>query len=290
MAKVRVISNPLRKGRVGADTFYVSKGVQIVRPSRNVSNYGETARRSEAQQDRRVKWANLVSIYKLSKFYMSAAFETKTPNQSDYNKFMAVNVGSSHVNLTKEEAEQGACVIEPVVVSMGSLQSLTGTISARVLSTGLNCEVSGDLPSLVKGLSSILLAQNPWMKEGMQISVILYEQVVEDGIPRAYMSVSEMTIDRTDESSLSEHFRDVHLAAVNNELVINLPASGNGGAVALLSYSADGGGIKVSTQRIALYGSQDVYNEYTSSEAAAQARESYGEDAEHFLESGDLPN
>lgn len=289
MAKVRVVSNPLRTGRVGADTFYITKGQQIVRPSRNVSNYGETARRSEAQQERRVKWANLVSIYKNSKLFMSRAFETKKSNQTDYNKFMSINMPFSQVSLTKEEAEQGACVIEPVTISMGSLQALNLYVQNRDLLTGLEITSIDMAHEGVADFTSDLLDHNPWMKEGMQISFIKWEQVVEGAIPRVYMSAYEITLDTLDTRRLNAVLPDGSLSMVDGQLAFSVGASGNGGATALLSYSADGKGIRTSTQKIWLYGSGDLYNEYTSPQAAARARESYGEDAEHFLDSGDMP-
>lgn len=289
MAKVRVVSNPLRTGRVGADTFYITKGQQIVRPSKNVSNYGETARRSEAQQQRRVKWANLVSIYKNSKLFMSRAFETKKPNQTDYNKFMSINMPYSQVSLTKEEAEQGACVIEPVTISMGSLQALNLYVQNRVLLTGLECTTIDMAHEPVGGFTSDLIAKNPWLREGMQLSFIKWEQVVEGAIPRVYMTAYEITLDTLDDRHLDEVLPSGLLTDVDGQLAFSVGASGNGGATALLSYSADGKGIRTSTQKIWLFGSGDLYNEYSSAQAAARARESYGEDAEHFLDSGDMP-
>lgn len=289
MAKVRVVSNPLRTGRVGADTFYITKGQQIVRPSRNVSNYGETARRSEAQQQRRVKWANLVSIYKNSKLFMSRAFETKKPNQTDYNKFMSINMPYSQVSLTKEEAEQGACVIEPITISMGSLQALNLYINDRLLRTGLLCTTIDMEHETVNALTSELLEYNPWLKEGMQISFIKWEQVVEGAIPRVYMSAYELTLDTLDDRILKDVLPSGLLTNSGDQMAFSVGVSGNGGATALLSYSADGKGIRTSTQKILLYGSGDLYNEYSSSQASARARESYGEDTEHFLDSGDMP-
>lgn len=288
MAKIRAISNPLRTGRVGADTFYITKGVQVVRPSRNVSNYGDTARRTEAQQERRVKWANLVAIYKESKFFMSRAFETKKSNQSDYNKFMSVNMGASLVSLTKEEAEQGACVIEPIVMSMGSLQSLNLYSTNVGLLLGLYVSAQTLAGETVAGFTSDLLANNPQLKEGMQLSYIVWKQVVEDAIPRVYMSAYEVTLNTLDESTLASHFPGITLDVDDGQVQIIHPASTNGAVMAMLSYSADGKGIRTSTQNAVLIGSGDLYNEYTSSQAAARARESYGEDAEHFLDSGDL--
>ena len=288
MAKVRVISNPLRTGRVGADTFYIVKGAQVIRPSKNNSNYGESASRSEAQQERRVKWSNLVAFYKLSKLYMSRAFETKERTQSDYNKFMSVNMNRTQVCLTKEEANQGACVLEPLRVSLGTLPSLTYSIVDGQVVTSLKYteQITGE--TSVGEFAATIIADNPEIAEMTQLSIIAYTQEIVDGIPRVYMTAYEVTLDpKNSTEGLFNHFGGSMVGVTNNFVSFSVPVI-NGGVAVLKSYSADGKGIRVSTQDVIFIGSQDVYNEWSSDTKAAQARESYGEDPEHFLESGDL--
>lgn len=288
MAKVRVVANPLRVGRVGADTFYVVNGAQVIRPSKNNSNYGESASRSQAQQERRVKWSNLVSFYKISKLFMSRAFETKERTQSDYNKFMSVNMSRSKVSLTKEEANQGACVVEPLRVSLGTLTPVTYNIIGESVTTNIVMEMSIDNETTVGEFAANVLADNPTILPMSQISVIIYTQELVDGVPRMYMKAYEVTLDPTNtQEKLFDHFEGLTLVNAYDHFGFTKP-TGNGGIVVMLSYSADGKGIRVSTQDVIFFGSQDLYNEYSSGSHAAQARESYGEDAEHFLESGDL--
>lgn len=288
MAKVRVISNPLRTGRVGADTFYIVKGAQVIRPSKNNSNYGESASRSEAQQERRVKWSNLVAFYKLSKLYMSRSFETKDRTQSDYNKFMSVNMDRTQVSLTKTEANQGACVVEPLRVSLGTLTPISYSFSAGALRTGLVYSEMITAETTLGEFSATLIADNPELVDGTQLSVILYTQELIEGVPRAFMNAYEVTLDSTASTSpLNARFDGAITFIGGGMLGVNFGALPQGVAM-IKSYSADGKGIRVSTQDVILVGSQDIYNEWSSDTKAAQARESYGEDAEHFLESGDL--
>lgn len=288
MAKVRVVANPMRVGRVGADTFYVVNGAQVIRPSKNNSNYGESASRSQAQQERRVKWSNLVAFYKLSKLFMSRAFETKERTQSDYNKFMSVNMNRTQVSLTKEEANQGACVVEPLRVSLGTLTPITYQFQSNALQTNLNYTEELTLDTTVGEFSAVLIADNPELKEGMQLSVIMYTQELIEGVPRAFMRAIEVTLDiSASTTDLGAIFDGVNLSSTGGKLAFGFTRQPQGVAL-IWSYSADGKGIRVSTQDVLLIGSQDVYNEWTSDTKAAQARESYGEDPEHFLESGDM--
>lgn len=288
MAKVRVVANPLRTGRVGADTFYIVKGAQVIRPSKNNSNYGESASRSEAQQERRVKWSNLVAFYKMSKLFMSRAFETKERTQSDYNKFMSVNMNRTQVSLTKNEANQGACVVEPLRVSLGTLSPVTYSFQGGQIRTSIICDMNIDDNTSVGEFAAEVLSANPEITPMTQISVIVYSQELVEGIPRATMNAYEVTLDPTDSASnLRAKFEGITISSAGERLQFALTGSMNGVAV-LKSYSADGKGIRVSTQDVLLFGSQDIYNEWTGDTKAAQARESYGEDPEHFLESGDL--
>lgn len=288
MAKVRVVANPMRVGRVGADTFYVVNGAQVIRPSKNNSNYGESASRSQAQQERRVKWSNLVAFYKLSKFYMSRAFETKERTQSDYNKFMSVNMSRTQVSLTKEEANQGACVVEPLRVSLGTLTPIAYEFGGGALRTNIKYTEAITAETTVGEFSAVLIADNPELIEGTQFSIITYSQELVDGVPRAFMNAQEITLDVSASTQrLEDKFEGINIQVSNSLLAFSFDVQPQGVAM-MKSYSADGKGIRVSTQDVILIGSQDIYNEWSSDTKAAQARESYGEDAEHFLESGDL--
>lgn len=118
------MSNQRRVGRVGDTTYYVRDGEQIARQSRNNSNYGETASRSEAQQLRRVKWANLVNFYRACQFWMPKAFESVKQGQTMYNKFMQLNINESRVALTKDMAQSGCCCPELYQVAKGSFPQI----------------------------------------------------------------------------------------------------------------------------------------------------------------------
>ena len=52
------------KGGAGGYTFYVRGGEQVIRQRKNNSNYGETASRTYAQMIRRIRWGNLVNVFK----------------------------------------------------------------------------------------------------------------------------------------------------------------------------------------------------------------------------------
>lgn len=197
MAVIRNTSSQRRVGRVGSDTFYVANGQQIVRQAQNNSNYGEGASRSEAQQKRRVRWANLVNLYKESKRWMPSAFETKKSNQSDYNKFMSVNMDNSEVCLTKDMAANGCAVIETVVVSQGSLSSIDLTDNSPYYSTNIRVPglVINDSTKISDLAKAVINNNSSWKnKDGIAI-IIFHGKRDRMGYPYTRTEYDEICLD-----------------------------------------------------------------------------------------------
>lgn len=276
------------KGRAGAYSFYSSKGRQVVRVSQNSTNYGESARRSPAQQNRRVRWANLVNFYKASQSFMKGAFESKKANETDYNAFMRKNLPLARIFLEKEEAAVSACVVDQYVVSEGSLPTITKEYNGLEVVTNLKATGSITAQTLVSDFTENLLAANPWMTEGMQISIIEFVQGVDSGYPRASVIKKEVTLSRTNTRPLGAYFPSV-LFNVDDEGVLTIDAGwgATSGGTLILSDSTSGR-TKVSTERVWL-DSMTLINTYSSQGQLDQAMESYGVDPTYFLESGSEP-
>lgn len=220
MAVIRNTSSQRRVGRVGSDTFYVANGQQIVRQAQNNSNYGESASRSEAQQKRRVRWANLVTLYKASKEWMPKAFETKAGNQSDYNKFMSLNVNNTEVCLTKDMAANGCSVIETIIVSQGSLSPISLTDNTPYISTNLRVGslVIGDDTSIAD-LAEAIIANNSGWKSGDGISFVIYHgRKWRNGYPYTFTEYDEIKLDVNNHSSLNTQENMVFFR-VNSEML-----------------------------------------------------------------------
>lgn len=207
MAKVRNSANTLRKGRIGENTWYVRNGEQIVRQSRNNSNYGDEARRTELQQERRSRWPNLVNLYKICKGWMPKAFETKEKNQSDYNKFMQLNANIISVYLTKQQAEVGCAVVGDYYLSQGSFASIdlddADPISVYGVSTFLKASaLSASNPTLGDLSEAIIDVNRDWLK-GDNLAVIIFRWNKNSEIPRTSVDYKEFTIDPSSTTPLS---------------------------------------------------------------------------------------
>lgn len=282
MALIRNAANTIRKGRVGETTYYVSGGQQIARQARNDSNFGETARRSEAQQSRRILWANLVNFYKVSSTWMPKSFETKKRNQSDYNKFMAVNIGNSSIALTREESAAGACIAAPYIVSQGSLPSIEIVQLSNQWRTNLAIgQLQIDDDTTNAQLTAALESSNAHVRAGMQLSFVSYQQSVDPlGTPRLICRCYEITLSRTSSDVVRDYLPEFCSQTVQGYLGTNNEISV--GAFAYILSDLVTGGLKVSTQQLVSTNSE-LISQYSSAEHIAEAVESYGLDKEVIL-------
>lgn len=282
MAIIRNAANTLLKGRVGQTTYYISKGQQVARQSRNDSNYGDTARRTQMQQDRRVLWANLVQFYKISSRWMPKAFESKGIGQTDYNKFMAVNLASAHIALTKSQAEAAACVVDGFIISQGSLPSieLTTTVSGIRTNIGVG-SLTIDATTTIGAFSQAAIDNNANIRAGMQLSCAVYTQSVDPlGTPRAICRLYEVTID-PNSTNLLRAYMPEFISTVIDGYIGTSGEMQTGGFAYILS-ELQTSGLKVSTQLLQIDNAA-LINQFSSETQRQVAAESYGIDQEVIL-------
>ncbi|MCQ2125759.1 MAG: hypothetical protein MJZ25_16415 [Fibrobacter sp.] len=282
MGIVRNPANTMRRGRVGETTYYISGGQQIARQALNGSNYGTSARRSQTQQSRRVLWSNLVNFYKVSSGWMPKAFESKKRSQSDYNKFMSVNIGTATVALTKAEAAAGACIAAGYIVSQGSLPSIEVTATASAWYTNLKLgSLTIDDNTTVQQFALALVNNNGHCRIGQQLSFVSYQQSVDAlGTPRLICRCYEVTLSDMNEDPLRDYLPEFCsqnlLGCLGTSDYISI-----GGFAYILSEQANNG-LLVSTQQLVL-NNDALIAQYTTESQHELAIASYGVDAEVIL-------
>lgn len=273
-------------GRVGAYSYYTTTGGrQIARVAQNSSNYGESATRTEPQQMRRSKWGNLVNFYKMNKTFFRRAFESKSSNQSDYNKFMSVNLPSARVALTKNDYSLGGCVLDSFRVSEGSLRGITDSYKTGALKSVIECTFTGSLAAKTIGeLSTDLLAANSFLLEGDQITYVYWRQFVTvDRVPRFYTEYFEITLDKSSSVKLSSLPNNDIVYAEDGFLMGEMDYEGALAAFVLTRQSK--GALQVSTET-AILNSDTYLRQWTGEEAEKKAIASYGVDDTAMLEPG----
>ena len=290
MSKVRIPVNPKQVGKVGAYSMYVRDGEQIVRQRQNASNYGEEASRTLSQQTRRVKWSNLVSLFKYMSDWQPRAYENLNKGQTDYNKFMSLNINSASVALTKQQSADGAAVVAPVVVSQGSLVSPDAIEEgSHNISVGMAWG-TGDTASFatIGELSEALVQNNAGWQDGDNLAAIYFLNWLDiQGTPRCSSVYAELTLDKTNTSPLSSNPLASRMTFTAGGMGIDIaPAAADFNDVrgwAVIHTRRDSGSLKVSTERIIIV-DDDILSTFITTAQLEAAIESYGLSTEVPLE------
>ena len=247
--------------------------------------------RTQSQMAQRVKWANLVNFYRANKSWMKFAYETKQTNQSDYNKFMSLNVANSRIYLPKSIANQGGCVVDAYLMTQGSLASI------EILPAQNNWQTNVYAPGLLEGVttytigevSRAILGANPAIHEGDQLSFIRFTQQTNSvtGVPYVVVRKYEVIINSNDLRLFFDFMPDGIVdfgGAVGSEAMV-IKNTGNAGGFLMCLSRTVGGKTFVSTQSIIVANNSALIEAYSSEAALQAAIDSYGESEEPFLTS-----
>lgn len=247
--------------------------------------------KTPAQMGQRVKWSNLVAFYRANSGWMTKAFENKKATQSDYNKFMSLNASRSRIYLTKEQAKQGACVVDSYQVSDGTLQPVDIFPSAQdwvtnIYLTGLD---KLDATTTVAAFSTALLASNAGLRSGDQLSFIRITQLFNNttSIPYVQVRAYELLINEQG-PGLVKDFWPVELIAmskVQDTTALMVKNNSKQGGFALIVSRTQGGRVLVSPSQVTQVNMAAVISQYSSSAALQAAIDSYGKGDEVFLDS-----
>lgn len=247
--------------------------------------------RTVSQQTQRVKWANLVNLYRANQSWMKYAFETKKVTQSEYNKFMSLNVSSSNIYLPKHIANAGGCVVAPYCFTQGSLPSIewvreegAGFTSNIVLSA--NYEF---MNPLVSDFSRILIANNPAIRQGDQLSIIRMTQMSngDTGVPYVIVRKYELIVDVNNTTDRVNDYWPADMVDSNEleDARLIIRNTGNSGGFAMIISRTISGKTYVSTQRVVIMNNEAMIAAFSSPAALQAAIDSYGVQDDAFLSS-----
>lgn len=247
--------------------------------------------KTPAQMGQRVKWANLVAFYRANAGWMPKAFENKKATQSDYNKFMSLNASRSRIYLTKEQARQGACVVDSYQVSDGSLQpvDIFPTGQDWVTNLYLTGLAKMDATTSVADFSKALLSSNAGLRSGDQLSFIRVTQLYNNttDIPYIQVRAYELLINEQG-PGLVKDFWPIELIALGEEQgtpALMVKNNSKQGGFAIIVSRTQGGRVLVSPSQITQVNMTEVINQYSSAAALAAAIDSYGRGDDVFLDS-----
>ena len=293
MAKARVSTNPMYTGGAGGYSFYVRDGEQVVRQRRNNSNYGESASRSEAQQSRRVRWANLVNFFKSISSWQPKAYESKVGGQTDYNLFMSLNVNYSQIGLTKDMAVNGCACVAGYTVSRGSLPKIERAATDLADPFAMAVKLSNNIGAntTVGDFAADVLANNPEFINNDNIAFIIFKNYQQsNNFPYVLSVYKEVTLDPTSTDMLADKVgsgRFEKTAAGNLKINVGEAGSYEAGFV-LIHTRKSTSSLQVSTQSIQVT-SEGFWQEYSYPEWIQQCIQSYGVDSQVPLDPYEPP-
>lgn len=287
MAKVNNFNLKNQIGKLGGAVYYVVGGETRSRElAASVANP-----RTTAQMKQRVKWANLVNFYRANANWMKYAFETKKATQSEYNKFMSLNVASSRIYLPKSIANGGGCIVDAYQMTQGSLPSVEVTAGDAAWYTNIYLQNIDELGenSTIGEVSQQILMANPALREGDQLSFIRFTQQVNGatGVPYVVVRKYEVILNSSDYRRFFDFWPIDYIAfaSPSNYNCIGVSDSGLAGGFIFIVSRTQAGKTSVSTQSIIVANNSTLIEAYSSQNALQTAITSYGESSEPFLTS-----
>lgn len=269
MAIIRNLASGMLKGKIGDTSYFVSQSRQIARQALNNSNYGENASRTDVQQNRRVRWANLVNFYSGNKAWMRKAYENLKAGVSVFNRFMQLNIASASVALTKSEAQAKVWIPAAYRVSQGSLQTITDGQH-----TTLATDLMGSTMTIGE-LSTSLIASNANLQEGDAIVCVQFFGTTSapnatSGIVPASYAYSELVLNTASTENLPSGWK-------GSGGILSKDVLDDAVAIVYIHTRKSAGKLYVSTEDMAIIGTQSNAEAWRSDAQFAAAIKSYGE-------------
>lgn len=266
------------KGSAGDLTFKKINGRTVV--SEKATTVKNT--RTTAQLKVRMKWANMIQMYKGIAPLLNYGFESKSVGVTDYNMFVKLNSQRTPVYLTKSFVAGGACVVAPYQMSQGSLPSIAikGEGANAVTDISLGNLTISDATTIAE-FSNAVVQNNKEFEYGDQISFfnILQKVNAATGIPYGYFKADAVVLDKENNKLLLATVNKAGFKTVDGFL-------GHGddegdGAYCWIHSRYKNHKTTLSTQT--LIDNNKLLPSYTSVEAYEDAVASYGGSKEVFL-------
>lgn len=228
----------------------------------------------------RMKWPNVLAVYRALQPYMKDCFETKQGGQTDYNRFMGINLHAEPVYLEKSAARLGAAIVAPYVISQGSLPSIQVSGATPATDIALGQLTIGD-DTTVAEFAQAVVQNNGGYRYGDQLSFfrLVQEEDSQDGHPYISVTATRVNLDPADTSKL----RDVAPASGFSTVsgMLGADAALDGAGIAWIHSRTVNGKTRVSSQRLVV--DNDLLEEYGTAQMLSVATNSYGGSTEIFI-------
>lgn len=276
----------LAAGKIGDLVFYRDGGEQRTRTRVIPKNP-----RTIAQQSQRSKIANASALYRLLASVVSESFVNRPSNQSGYNAFSALAIPTSPY-MTRSQAAADCVLPQPAVVSKGTLPPTADSLTTFQDDLYRVVILRGEFTSQssVGQVASALIAQHEGLSAGDRLVFVALDyrpaaatdegDDVYEGVPY----IATLPLDVSSEATLES-------IGFSLENMVLAPKAYSGSittatiASAVIHARVEGDGrLNVTTESLDLSPlAKDIYNEYRTAQARANAVASYMGSSESAL-------
>lgn len=278
MAKSKSFIKGTFSGNVGTMNFR-DRGDDMVAAARVYTNKSKGNGATDLQRAHRCKLANVVNFYKAKPALFARAFESKGKHQSDFNKFVQLNLPNATLMWSKEQAQWGWFLGAAFKLSEGSLHEVRGVCEDEVFKFGSIIGGSSyDWDDKTIGeISTDLLNRNSWLKAGDQVTIVYtsentaYTQV--GTLQPVFLGYMEFVLDSTSNVNFSTVRPNLlsSLASTTSGITLDGPVS-----VGIIVSRMNGAVLQVSSSVMAINADFGGYARYDTADQRAAAMNSYG--------------
>lgn len=239
--------------------------------------------KTTGQMRQRMKWGNIVAMYKGISPLINYGFENKASGVSDFNMFMKVNLYSTPVYLTREEVAGGGCVAVAYQLTQGSLPVIVTSGEGDDVVTDIvlgSLTISAD--TTVAEFSKAVVDNNADYDYGDQISFFSIVQKVNKvtDIPYCQFEGTLVVLDKLSEVKLWEMVNRHGFASVDGKLG---HTEGDGNGVFCWVHSRKSNGKTLVSTQMLIDNNAEMLANYTGDEAYKRAVATYGGETTTFL-------
>lgn len=278
MGKLRNIVSAKISGNVGSMSFR-DRGADVVVAERSYTNSSKGTGATEKQRVHRSRLANIVNFFRGIKAIEARAWEGKNRYVSDFNRFTSLNLASSPIFLTKQEAALGACIIAPYGVSRGSLAPCGGHYEGTSFVTDI--VLANDFSpaeATVADISAQIVNNNPGWAYNDKLSCCFLRQIERTlsgaNIPQVEVVYFELTLDAESTTRLDELINWDAIQPDNNGKLQFLDGADAGFCIHSREVA---GALFTSEQDVVMrFPANAVFTKYSSEAQMQAAMDSYG--------------
>ena len=279
-----ILNGILKKlnGSAGSLTFKQVGGQTVV--SEKVTAVRNA--RTPMQMRHRMKWGNVVQMYRGIAPLINYGFEQKPQGNSDFNMFMKANMAITDIYLTKQEVAGGGCIAAPYQLTQGSLPTIVVTGSGAGAKTDIKLgDLTIDENTTVKDFAIAVVSNNPDYDFGDQISFfdILQRVNAVTAIPYCQFFATNVVLDKASEVKLLDLVSMFGFAVVDGCLG---HLEGEGAGVYCWVHSRKSNGKTLVSTQMLISNNAEKLAEYSGDDAYKRSVKTYGGENTSFLTPG----